>query len=183
MIVYYNAKYGENLLNYGGVMLFKQVKEYSKRQRINLNKDDGLNPGDNVVVLTSNEYDNIKKDILQLQDQAIKLEKENQILKSQDQNLKEIIQDVTTPIYENHKKDLENKDLQIKQLSNELKALQFKINQYNLDMQGLNLIDIAILRKHKKLIKDFNSTISINADSGAIDIDAGTPAIPGDNER
>ena len=160
-------------------MLFKQVKEYSQRQRINLNKDDGLKPGDNVVVLTANEYDNIKKDIMQLQDQAIKLENENQLLKNQEQNLKEIIQDVTTPIYENHKKEMENKDLQINQLTNELNALQIKINQYNLDMQGLNLIDIAILRKHKKLIQDFNNTLSIGLTPGAIDIDADAKAIPG----
>lgn len=164
-------------------MLFKQVKEYSKRQRINLNKDDGLNPGDNVVVLTANEYDNIKKDILQLQDQAIKLEKENQILQNQEQNLKEIIQDVTTPIYENHKKELQDKDLQIKQLSNELKTLKAKCNQFNLDLMGLNAIDIVILRKYKKLIQEFNNTISIGLTPGAIDIDADAKAIPGSKEK
>lgn len=164
-------------------MLFKQVKEYSKRQRINLNKDDGLNPGDNVVVLTANEYDNIKKDILQLQDQAIKLEKENQILQNQEQNLKEIIQDVTTPIYENHKKELQDKDLQIKQLNNELKTLKAKCNQFNLDLMGLNAIDIVILRKYKKLIQEFNNTISIGLTPGAIDIDADAKAIPGGKEK
>lgn len=163
-------------------MLFKEVKEYSQRQRINLNKDDGLKPGDKVVILTNGEYENIKKDILELQDQAIQYEKENQILQSQEQNLKEIIQDITAPIYENHKKELENKDLQINQLTNELNALKVKINQYNLDMQGLNLIDIAILRKHKKLIKDFNSTISF-ADKGANIVDVDAPAIPGDKEK
>ena len=163
-------------------MLFKQVKEYSNRQRINLNKNDGFAPGDNVVVLTANEYDNIKKDILQLQDQAIKLEKENQLLQNQERNLKEIIQDVITPIYENHKKELENKDLQIKQLTNELNSLKAKTNQYNLDMQGLNLIDMFIFRKHKKLINDYNSTISI-ANPGAIEVDADAKAIPGDKEK
>ena len=158
-------------------MLFKQVKEYSQRQRINLNKDDGLTPGDNVVVLTANEYDNIKKDILQLQDQSIKLENENQLLKNQEQNLKEIIQDVTTPIYENHKKEMENKDLQINQLTNELNALQFKINQYNLELMSLNLFD-KVRKKDKKLIQDFNKTLSI-ANPGAVEVDADAKAIPG----
>lgn len=50
----------------------------------------------------------------------------------------------------------------------QLKALQTKTNQYNLDMQGLNVIDIAVLRKHKKLIQDFNTAI---ADADAV-IDA-----------
>ena len=163
-------------------MLFKEVKEYSKRQRINLNKDDGLSPGAKVVILTNNEYDNIKNDVLELKDQVITLQKENQLLQNQEQNLKQIIKDVTTPIYENHKKELENKDLKINELNNELNKVKASINQYNLDMQGLNLIDIAIFRKHKKLIKDFNSTISIIDPIGNI-VDADANAIPGGKEK
>lgn len=163
-------------------MLFKEVKEYSKRQRINLNKDDGLTPGAKVVILTNNEYDNIKNDVLELKNQVVTLQKENQILQNQEQNLKQIIKDVTAPIYENHKKELENKDLKINELNNELNKVKARINQYNLDMQGLNIIDIAILRKHKKLIKDFNSTISI-IDPGANIVDADTKAIPGGKEK
>lgn len=146
-------------------MLFKQVKEYSNRQRINLNKNDELKPGDNVVVLTANEYDNIKNDISQLQDQIIKIENENQILKNQEQNLKEIIQDVTAPIYENHKKELTAKDVQIKQLEHQLKSLQAKTNQYNLELMGLNFIDF-VRGKHKRAILEFDKTISmwVNAD-------------------
>ena len=38
-------------------MIIRQVKEYSKRQRINLNKSDGLKDGQEVVVLPTQEYD------------------------------------------------------------------------------------------------------------------------------
>ena len=161
-------------------MIKKEVKAYGKtqRQRIDFNKGDLLEVGQEVNILTNQEYD----EFLECQSELQKVKNELIAMQNQEVNLKELIQDVTAPIYENHKKELENKDLQIKQLTNELNALQIKINQYNLDMQGLNLIDIAILRKHKKLIKDFNSTISF-ADKGANIVDVDAPAIPGDKEK
>ena len=161
-------------------MIKKEVKAYGKtqRQRIDFNKGDHLEVGQEVNILTNQEYD----ELLECQSELQKVKNELIAMQNQEVNLKELIQDVTAPIYENHKKELENKDLQIKQLTNELNALQIKINQYNLDMQGLNLIDIAILRKHKKLIKDFNSTISF-ADKGANIVDVDAPAIPGDKEK
>ena len=161
-------------------MIKKEVKAYGKsqRQRIDFNKGDHLEVGQEVNILTNQEYE----ELLECQSELQKVKNELMAMQSQEVNLKELIQDVTAPIYENHKKELENKDLQIKQLTNELNALQIKINQYNLDMQGLNLIDIAILRKHKKLIKDFNSTISF-ADKGANIVDVDAPAIPGDKEK
>lgn len=79
-------------------MIFKEVKEYSTRQRININKDDNLKPGEKVVLLTVNEYEDIKTDFKDLQDTLIKIENENQILQSQEQNLKEVIENVTAPI-------------------------------------------------------------------------------------
>ncbi len=161
-------------------MIKKEVKAYGKtqRQRIDFNKGDHLEVGQEVNILTNQEY----TELLECQSELQKVKSELMAMQNQEVNLKELIQDVTAPIYENHKKELENKDLQIKQLTNELNALQIKINQYNLDMQGLNLIDIAILRKHKKLIKDFNSTISF-ADKGANIVDVDAPAIPGDKEK
>ena len=161
-------------------MIKKEVKAYGKsqRQRIDFNKGDLLEVGQEVNILTNQEYE----ELLECQSELQKVKNELIAMQNQEVNLKELIQDVTAPIYENHKKELENKDLQIKQLTNELNALQIKINQYNLDMQGLNLIDIAILRKHKKLIKDFNSTISF-ADKGANIVDVDAPAIPGDKEK
>lgn len=157
-------------------MLFKQVKEYSKRQRIDINKSDGLTPNADVVILTVQEYDNIKNRLLVLQDKLTASEKEVQLLQRQEQNLKEIIQDVTAPIYENHEKELEKKDDTINDLQVQLELLKNKINNYNLDLMGLNAIDMIIFRKHKKLIKDYTEEFTlvgldqevINADSKAL---------------
>ena len=177
-------------------MINKKVKEYSNRQRIDLNKNDGFNPGDEVIIITAKRNDEIKETILDLRSQLISAEnklaakdEEITIYKNQEQNLKQIIKDVTAPIYENHKKELSKKDDhyqkelskkddEINQLQIQLDLLKDKINRYNLDMQGLNAIDIAIFRKHKKLIKNFNDEITIiGADSKIIDADAKT--IPG----
>lgn len=157
-------------------MLFKQVKEYSKRQRIDINKSDGLTPNADVVILTVQEYDEIKNRLLVLQDKLTASEKEVQLLQRQEQNLKEIIQDVTAPIYENHEKELEKKDDTINDLQVQLELLKNKINNYNLDLMGLNAIDMIIFRKHKKLIKDYTEEFTlvgldqevINADSKAL---------------
>lgn len=160
-------------------MLFKEVKEYSKRQRVNITNNDELETGSKIVIMTAKEYDNFKSEVVELQDQLRNLEKENQLLQKQEQNLKQIIQDVTTPIYENHKKELENKDNEIKQLTNELNTMKKVCNQYNLDMTGLNIIDILIFRKHKKLIKNFNGSIWVNVNDPVI---ADAKAIP-DKEK
>lgn len=147
-------------------MIEKEVKEYNGRQRIELNKKDNLNAGAKIIILSENEYNQLLAKINDYD--AVK--KENQILHNQENNLKKIVDDVTAPIYDQHQKELTSKDQQIKQLQIQLKALQTKTNQYNLDMQGLNIIDIGILRKHKKLISDFNNAIA-DVDADAI-IDA-----------
>lgn len=131
-------------------MILKQVKEYSQRQRINLNKSDGFQNGDEVVILPREKYQEL---------QAYKNELE--ILKNQEQNLKQIIKDITAPIYENHQKELEIKDKEIKQLKMELKRIEAKTNQYNLELQGLNIIEILFLRKHKELIKKYHDDVLV----------------------
>lgn len=151
-------------------MIKKEVKEYNGRQRIELNKKDNLDAGANVIILSENEYTELKN---KLNDYDALL-KENQILQKQENNLKEIIKDVTAPIYENHQKELTSKDNEIKQLQMQLKLLQTKANQFNLDMQGLNVLDIA-LRKHKKLIADFNTAIA--------DVDADAIIMPADVKK
>lgn len=155
-------------------MIFKEVKQYSNRQRIDLNKKDNLKPGAKVVILTDTEYDNIKKEFLELQEQYKILENQTKIKQDQEQNLKEIIENVTAPIYENHKKDLANKDLEIKQLTDELNAIRKSCSQYNIELMDLNAIDILFRHKHKKLIKDFNNTIFVNMEVNPIDADAKT---------
>ena len=160
-------------------MINKQVKEYSKRQRIDLNKKDGFAPGENVVIMSATEYDGIKDNILKLTRQLRNTEnklssKDNeiQIYKDREQNLKQIIEDVTAPIYENHKKELKIKDDKLNQLRMQLELMKSKTNQYNLELMGLNAIDIAIFRKHKKLIKNYNEEITLlGVDPETIDAD------------
>lgn len=157
-------------------MIFKQVKEYSKRQRIDLNKNDGLTPGEEVAILTAREYENIKSKMLQMQDTITANEKEIELLQSQEQNLKELIENVTTPIYDNHEKEMQKKDNEINQLKALLELMRNKTNQYNLELMGLNAIDIAIFRKHKKLIQNYNEEITlIGVDPKLIDAESVTP--------
>lgn len=163
-------------------MIIKEVKQYSNRQRIDINKNDGLTPGSEVVILTTNEYENIKQNLMDLNNKLTSKDSELQVMKNQEQNLKEIISDAITPIDEHYQKELSNKDKQINQLQMQLKALQVKTNQYNLDMQGLNVFDIAIFRKHKKLIQNFNDDIAlVEVDRKIVDADA--KAIPGNDKQ
>ena len=142
-------------------MIIKQVKEYSNRQRIDINKRDGINAGAEVVILSKMEYENLINENEKLTADSLKL----QAMETQEQNLKNIIENITTPIYENHKKELTAKDDKIKQLEHQLKSLQAKTNQYNLELMGLNFIDF-VRGKHKRAILEFDKTISlfVNAD-------------------
>ena len=163
-------------------MIFKQVKEYSKRQRIDINKSDGLTPGDEVAIIPVKKYEELEAELLELQENIKQKDNEIQLLQKQDQNLKEIIQDVTAPIYENHKKELQKKDSEIKQLQMQLELMKNKTSQYNLELMGLNAIDIAIFRKHKKLIKNYSDEIAlVGVDPKIIDADA--KAIPGNEHQ
>ena len=173
-------------------MIQKQVKQFGKkspRLKIDINKNDNIEPGTDVIILTADEYAGIKQNIINLTKQLRRAEDklsakvdELQIYKNQEQNLKQIIEDVTAPIYKNHKKELSDKGKELKQLQDKLDALERKTMQYNLDMQGLNLIDIAILRKHKKLIQKYNDEITVlGVDPKIVDTDA--KAIPGKDSQ
>lgn len=163
--------------------IIKRVKEYgeNKRQRIDINKNDGLEADAEVVILLKDKYDAIKEDILELKAKVTARDSELAILKDQEQNLKEIVEDVNAPIHEFYKKELKEKDNQIKRLEMQLKALEHKTNQHNLELMGLNLFEIAIMRKHKKLITDFNEDIALAVSDPEI-IDADAKAIPGDDD-
>lgn len=163
-------------------MLFKQIKEYSNRQRIDINKSDGFTPGAEVVILTAKEYEDLKQNLMDLNNKVTAKDSELQVMKNQEQNLKELIADAIAPIDKHYQKELQNKDNQIKLLEMQLKTLQAKTNQYNLDMQGLNAFDIVVLRKHKKLINSYNEDITkISNDPKIIDADA--KAIPGSDDQ
>ena len=122
-------------------MIKKEVKAYGKsqRQRIDFNKGDHLEVGQEVNILTNQEYD----ELLECQSELQKVKNELIAMQNQEVNLKELIQDVTAPIYENHKKELENKDI-------ELKGLRLQ-----LELMSLNTVDVLFRRKHKNIIYDF----------------------------
>lgn len=162
-------------------MIIKQVKEYSNRQRIDINKSDGLNPGSEVVILSKSDYDNLINENKDLNNELTAKTTELQLLKDQENNLKDIVTDSIAPIDKHYQKELENKDNQIKQLEHQLNTLQAKTNQYNLDLMGLSKW-IFIRGKHKKLISNFNDTITAITNDPKI-IDADTKAIPGSKKN
>ena len=180
-------------------MIIKKIKEYgnkTKRQRIDLNKSDGLTPGSEVVLIPVEKYNSIKQDILDLQNELMtarnesemamevnaNLEKQIQSLKDQEINLRQIVEDVTAPIDEHYQNELKSKDDKIKELEFQLKSIKAKTNQYNLELMGLNIFDFAIFRKHKKLIHNFNDEITIVGDDPNI-IDADTKELPGNDDQ
>ena len=161
-------------------MIKKEVKAYGKtqRQRIDFNKGDHLEVGQEVIILTNQEYD----EFLECQSELQKVKNELIAMQNQEVNLKELIQDVTAPIYENHKKELQNKDKQINQLQDKLDALKKIFNQFIISITSLSAWDIFFRGKHKDLISDFNSRIlSTTQDNEVEDMDQ--PAIPGDEGK
>ena len=105
-------------------MIKKEVKAYGKtqRQRIDFNKRDHLEVGQEVNILTNQEYE----ELLECQSELQKVKNELIAMQNQEVNLKELIQDVTAPIYENHKKELENKDIEVKGLRLQLELMKEK---------------------------------------------------------
>ena len=161
-------------------MIKKEVKAYGKtqRQRIDFNKRDHLEVGQEVNILTNQEYD----ELLECQSELQKVKNELIAMQNQEVNLKELIQDVTAPIYENHKKELQNKDKQINQLQDKLDALKKIFNQFIISITSLSAWDIFFRGKHKDLISDFNSRIWITTKDNEVE-DMDQPAIPGDEGK
>ena len=150
-------------------MIYKEVKEYSQRQRINLNKKDGFSKGDKIVVMSEKEYNDLTREVTNLNNKITAKDKELEVYTNQEQNLKEIIENITTPIYENHKKELENREVKINELEEQLKKKKKIYVQYNISMTALNLWDILVFRRHKKLINDFNNTFWVTGENKVID--------------
>ena len=179
---------------YGKHFVIKEVKEYSNRQRINLNKNDGFADGDFVAIikqddlnLMEQEYQNQINEfqhnagmssiqIKALKSDIEKLTVENDFLKNQQNNLKEIIEDVINPIHEKHQQELLAKDVELNQLKMENKALRTKSNQLCIDFMDLSALQLIFTDKKKILIDDFNKSISVIIDDATI-TDAGTTEI------
>lgn len=166
-------------------MITKTVKEYgtkSKRMRIDINKSDGFNANDEVAIIPIQKYNEIKQDILDLQNELMTARAESDMaaevnaklteqitdLRNRKINLDKMIKNAVTPIDEHYQREIKNKDDKINDLETKLKTLETKINQYNLDMMALNIIDIGILHKHKKLIKNFNESITVVGDDPTV---------------
>ena len=149
-------------------MIIKEVKEYSGRQRITLNKNDNIPPGSEVAILPLDEYRKFKSDVYDLQHQNTALTEQLEIYQEQENNLKEIVEDITAPIHEHYQKLLDDKDEQITALTNELKQHDRRTNTLNLSIMGLNGIELLILRKHKRLITEFNAEMNIELDDQKI---------------
>lgn len=143
-------------------MVLKKVKEHSNRQRINLNKGDGFSDEEPVEVISKSDFDDIKSEILRLQDKLSVVTTENEMLKKQENNLTEMMDKLTIPIYENHQKELDKKEVEIKRLNDELSALRKIASQFAIDINGLSAIDIFFRNKQKGLIDDFNNAIWIS---------------------
>lgn len=145
-------------------MIKKEVKEYNGRQRIELNKKDNLDAGAKIIILSENEYNQL---IDKINDYDA-LKKENQILNEQENNLSEMVKDITAPIYDQHKKDLQKKDNEIEQLTSQLNYIRKSISHYIISLSSLGFMDLVFRTKHKKIIHDMNDTIFHDADADAI---------------
>lgn len=180
-------------------MITKTVKEYgtkSKRMRIDINKSDNLTDGMEVVLIPIEEYNQIKQEILDLQNELMTARNESEMMgevnaKLEDQitelrnrkiNLDKMIQNAVTPIDKHYQKEIEKKDKQIERLEMQYKALYRRTNKYNLELMGLNAFDI-LFGRYKKLIKNFDEEIAVLEEDDPKIIDAEAQAIPGSDSQ
>ena len=154
----------------------KQIKEYSKRQRINLNKSDGFNDGDMVMIMSINEFEEIKQELMDLNTYKAKVnayENGNELLKNiQVKNDNDMAIDNITNFYEKEltKKDniISEKDKLIDKIrdekNKEITRLKDIFSNYEKRVYGLNPFDV-LFRKNKKLSDEFHSSIWIITDN------------------
>lgn len=136
----------------------KDVKEYSKRQRINLNKGDGFNDGDIVIVMAISEFEEIKEQLIQLNTYKAKVE----AYETGNELLKGMSTDSSKDIVEAYEKRLDKKDNQLNEKDNEISRLKDIFSNYEKRVYGLNPFDV-LLRRNKKLSDEFHNSIWIIA--------------------
>ena len=134
----------------------KEVKEYSKRQRINLNKSDGFNDGDTVIILPINEFNEIKEQLMQLNNYKAKVE----AYENGKELLKEITPDNTKDIVKAYEERLDKKDNELNEKDDEINRLKDIFSNYEKRVYGLNAIDV-LFRRNKKLSDEFHNSIWI----------------------
>lgn len=142
----------------------KDVKEYSSRQRINLNKGDGFNDGDIVIVMAINEFEEIKEQLMQLNECKAKVEAFEKIInqppKDKDETLEKISQ--------RYEERLDKKDNELKEKDKEIGRLKDIFSNYEKRVYGLNPFDV-LFRRNKKLSDEFHNSIWIINDNETID--------------
>ena len=144
------------------MVIIKEVKEYSKRKRINILKDDGFQPGDKVAILPKTAYDEIMVKLENLEQQVSDYQQQDE--NTGNVKSEETISDILEQIYQQHQKQLENKDKIIHDKDLEINRLKSITSKYNTSLNGLSTIDILFRRKHKQLIDDFQNSIWIHSD-------------------
>lgn len=147
----------------------KEVKEYTGRQRINLNKSDGFNENEEVYIMNTKEYEDLKSRIIAFEvykEKAIS-EKETAV-KTANETSKEVLQNIHNEFkkeYESKERiyldQLEEKETKINNLENELKNLKAIVSNFLIQLNGLNLLDFVFRNKHKDMIEDLKESVWI----------------------
>ena len=136
----------------------KDVKEYSKRQRINLNKGDGFNDGDIVIVMAVSEFEEIKEQLIQLNTYKAKVEAFEKIINQPPKDTDEILKKIS----QGYEERLDKKDNELKGKDKEISRLKDIFSNYEKRVYGLNPFDV-LLRRNKKLSDEFHNSIWIIA--------------------
>ena len=151
-------------------MIIKEVKNYSGRLRINITAKDNIQPNEDVVLMTVQEYNEIKETITNLQQQTTVLKNETSKLNEMEAKLKksysedqleDLIEIALKHINEHYNSELKNKDDIIKSKEKELNHNKAVLTKFITSISGLSLWDI-IRGKHKELINDFHNSIWVN---------------------
>ena len=146
-------------------MRVKEIKNYSGRLRINIVQDDPFQPNEKVVLMSMQEYEEIKDKILELQEQVTEVQKEAEMLQTtidqHNDQIPQIVKVALSPIEEHYNSELEKKDKVISDKEDEINNIKAVLNKFSTSMSGLSFIDL-IRGKHKNLIDDFHDSIWVN---------------------
>lgn len=140
------------------MVCFKEIKEYSKRKRINIIKNDGFNTGDAVVVLSKNDYESLINE-----NKKLKHELEVNTNTGFD-NLLEI---AVKPITNNYDKQIKQLQKQLKEKEKELNQLKAVYTKFIADFSSLSIFDVLIRKRQHEIIKEFQSSIWLKPDQVA----------------
>ena len=142
----------------------KDVKEYSSRQRINLNKSDGFNDGDIVIVMAVSEFEEIKEQLMQLNECKAKVEAFEKIINQPPNDKDEILEKIS----QGYEERLDKKDNELKEKDKEISRLKDIFSNYEKRVYGLNPFDV-LFRRNKKLSDEFHDSIWIINENETID--------------